>query len=47
LAAIISVAVTGEYVGRILEETKHRPRFLVASYIKSGAILKKIEGNQN
>ena len=47
LAAIISVAVTGEYVGRILEETKHRPRFLVASYVKSGAILKKIEGNQN
>jgi glycosyltransferase involved in cell wall biosynthesis len=47
LAAIISVAVTGEYVGRILEETKHRPRFLVASYIKSGAIFKKIEGNQN
>jgi len=47
LAAIISVAVTWEYVGRILEETKHRPRFLVASYIKSGAILKKIEETQN
>jgi dolichol-phosphate mannosyltransferase len=47
LASIISVAVTGEYVGRILEETKQRPRFLVSSFIKSGIISKKIEGNQH
>jgi hypothetical protein len=45
LIAIISVAVTGEYVGRILEETKHRPRYLVSSYIKSGVISKKLAGS--
>lgn len=47
LVSIISVAVTGEYVGRILEETKQRPRFLVSSFIKSGIISKKIDGNQH
>jgi dolichol-phosphate mannosyltransferase len=42
LISLISVAVIGEYVGRILEETKHRPRFIVASYIQNGEITKKL-----
>jgi dolichol-phosphate mannosyltransferase len=42
LISLISVAVIGEYVGRILEETKHRPLFIVASYIQNGEITKKL-----
>lgn len=42
LISLISIAVIGEYVGRILEETKHRPRFIVASYIQNGEITKKL-----
>lgn len=42
LISLISIAAIGEYVGRILEETKHRPRYLVASYIRSGEVLKKL-----
>jgi dolichol-phosphate mannosyltransferase len=42
LISLVSIAAIGEYVGRILEETKHRPRYLVASYIKNGAIMKKL-----
>lgn len=40
LISLVSIAAIGEYVGRILEETKHRPRYLVASYIKNGEIMK-------
>jgi glycosyltransferase involved in cell wall biosynthesis len=42
LISLVSIAAIGEYVGRILEETKHRPRYLVASYIKNGKIMKKL-----
>jgi dolichol-phosphate mannosyltransferase len=42
LISLVSIAAIGEYVGRILEETKHRPRYLVASYIRSGEVLKKL-----
>jgi dolichol-phosphate mannosyltransferase len=42
LVSLVSIAAIGEYVGRILEETKHRPRYLVASYIKNGEIMKKL-----
>ena len=42
LISLLSIAAIGEYVGRILEETKHRPRYLVASYIKNGEIMKKL-----
>jgi dolichol-phosphate mannosyltransferase len=42
LISLVSIAAIGEYVGRILEETKHRPRYLVASYIKNGEIMKKL-----
>jgi dolichol-phosphate mannosyltransferase len=42
LLSLISIAVIGEYVGRILEETKHRPRFLVASFIQNGELVKNL-----
>jgi dolichol-phosphate mannosyltransferase len=42
LISLISIAAIGEYVGRILEETKHRPRYLVASYIQNGEVIKKL-----
>jgi len=42
LISLVSIAAIGEYVGRILEETKHRPRYLVASYIQSGEVIKKL-----
>jgi dolichol-phosphate mannosyltransferase len=42
LISLISIAVIGEYVGRILEETKHRPRFLVASFIQNGDLVKNL-----
>jgi glycosyltransferase involved in cell wall biosynthesis len=42
LVSLVSIAAIGEYVGRILEESKHRPRYLVASYIKNGEIMKKL-----
>lgn len=42
LLSLISIAVIGEYVGRILEETKHRPRFLVASFIQNGDLVKNL-----
>lgn len=42
LISLISIAVIGEYVGRILEETKHRPRFLVASFIQNGEFVKNL-----
>lgn len=42
LVLIISVAIGGEYIGRILEETKGRPKYLVASYIQNGDISKSI-----
>jgi dolichol-phosphate mannosyltransferase len=42
LVSLVSIAAIGEYVGRILEETKHRPRYLVASYIKNGEVMKKL-----
>ena len=42
LISLISIAVIGEYVGRILEETKHRPRFLVASFVQNGEIVKSL-----
>jgi dolichol-phosphate mannosyltransferase len=40
LISIISIAITGEYIGRILEESKRRPKYLVASYIENGNITK-------
>jgi dolichol-phosphate mannosyltransferase len=42
LISLVSIAAIGEYVGRILEETKNRPRYLVASYIRNGDIMKKL-----
>jgi dolichol-phosphate mannosyltransferase len=42
LISLVSIAAIGEYVGRILEETKHRPRYLVASYIINGEIQKNL-----
>ena len=42
MIALLSTAVNGEYVGRILEETKQRPRFLIASYIRNGLISKHL-----
>ena len=42
LISLVSIAAIGEYVGRILEETKHRPRYLVASYIRNGEIQKNL-----
>ena len=42
LVSLVSIAAIGEYVGRILEETKHRPRFLVASYVINGELVKKL-----
>jgi glycosyltransferase involved in cell wall biosynthesis len=42
LISLVSIAAIGEYVGRILEETKHRPRYLVASYIRNGEIMKNL-----
>jgi hypothetical protein len=38
----LSIAAIGEYVGRILEETKSRPRYLVASFIKNGLVQKTL-----
>jgi dolichol-phosphate mannosyltransferase len=46
LVSVISVAITGEYIGRILEETKDRPKFLVASYIQGGDISKFLVSRQ-
>lgn len=43
LISLISIAVIGEYVGRILEESKHRPRFLVANYVHNGKIMKNLK----
>jgi dolichol-phosphate mannosyltransferase len=42
LISLVSIAAIGEYVGRILEETKHRPRYLVASFIRNGEIQKNL-----
>jgi hypothetical protein len=42
LISILSIAAIGEYVGRILEETKSRPRYLVASFIKNGLVQKTL-----
>ncbi len=42
LISILSIGAIGEYVGRILEETKSRPRFLVASFIRNGLIQKSL-----
>jgi dolichol-phosphate mannosyltransferase len=47
MIALLSTAVNGEYVGRILEETKQRPRYLVASYIKNGLIFKHLTKGEN
>lgn len=47
LVSIISIAITGEYIGRILEETKSRPKYLVASYIKNGTIFKSLANNRS
>lgn len=47
LVSIISIAITGEYIGRILEETKGRPKYLVASYIRNGIISKALADNGN
>jgi glycosyltransferase involved in cell wall biosynthesis len=47
LTSLVSIAAIGEYVGRILEETKHRPRYLVASYIQSGEVIKKLTRSDN
>lgn len=47
LISLVSIAAIGEYVGRILEETKHRPRYLVASYIRSGEVMKKLSRSDN
>jgi hypothetical protein len=33
---LVAVAVVGEYVGRILEETKRRPRFVAQSITRDG-----------
>ena len=42
LISILSIGAIGEYVGRILEETKSRPRFLVASFIRNGLVQKSL-----
>jgi len=47
LVSLVSIAAIGEYVGRILEETKHRPRYLVASYIVDGELVKKLPRSDN
>jgi dolichol-phosphate mannosyltransferase len=46
LTTIISIAIAGEYIGRILEETKGRPKYLVASYIHNGTISKFLANNR-
>jgi dolichol-phosphate mannosyltransferase len=46
LTAIIAIAIAGEYIGRILEETKGRPKYLVASYIHNGTISKFLANNR-
>jgi glycosyltransferase involved in cell wall biosynthesis len=31
---LLSIGIVGEYIGKIYLETKHRPRFIVETYLK-------------
>lgn len=42
LLSFLSIAIIGEYVGRILEETKKRPKFIVSNYIYKGILIKDL-----
>lgn len=33
---LLGIGVIGEYIGKVYMETKHRPRFLIESYLKDG-----------
>jgi len=37
---LLGISIVGEYVGRVLEEVRGRPRFIVASFAESGRIRK-------
>ena len=41
--SFLAVGINGEYIGRILEESKKRPKYLVGYTIKDGKVVKKIE----
>jgi len=43
LVIFLSISVVGEYVGRILEESKQRPKFLVSSYIFNGKLTERYD----
>ena len=47
LLCFLSIAIVGEYVGRILEETKNRPRYLIANFVYKGDIIPSIENFLN
>ena len=33
---IVTVGVTGLYIGKVFEQTKHRPRFIVDEVVRAG-----------
>lgn len=35
---LFSIAVIGEYIGKILNETKNRPLFIISTYIRNGIV---------
>lgn len=42
LVSILSIAISGEYIGRILEESKNRPKYIVLNYVYLGEIVDEI-----
>jgi len=39
---LLSLGLLGEYIGKIIEETKARPRFIRTNYVYNGKIVKKL-----